>query len=151
MPFLSYERRALTLCCWFSFFSVAESEDITCEIFLWYTSTLHNDIFCQLICKVLAHKHFGTFSLNYFKSSSVRKYIHFGVSKNTDFQGEKGVEYIAKIKLQLLKWLFCQTQNGINFLLLMSIKKCQSLKKSGILILSNLTLLQVANCFCTVN
>ena len=141
----------LTLCCWFSFFSVAESEDITCEIFLWYTSTLHNDIFCHLICKILAHKHFGTFSLNYFKGSSVRKYVHFGVSKNTEVQGEKGVEYIAKIKLQLLKWLFRQTQNGINFLLLMSIKKCQSLKKSGILILSNLTLLQVANCFCTVN
>ena len=117
----------------------------------WCTSTLPNDIFCQLICKVLAHKHFGTFSLNYFKGSSVRNYMSFEYQKGTDFQGEKGVEYIAKIKLQLLKWLFRQTQNGINFLLLMSIKKCQSLKKSGILILSNLTLLQVANCFCTVN
>ena len=140
MPFLSYERRALTLCCWFSFFSVAESEDITCEIFLWYTSTLHNDIFCHLICKILAHKHFGTFSLNYFKGSSVRNYMSFEYQKGTDFQGEKGVEYIAKITLQLL--LFWWNRQ---------IKKNHDEFSWGILIPSNFDrLLQVAG-FCTVN
>ena len=125
---MSCEWRVLTLCCWFSFFSVVESEYITCEIFLWYTSTLHNDIFCHLICKILAHKHFGTFSLNYFKGSSFRKYVHFGVSKNTGFQGEKGVGYIRKIKLQVLIFWWNRP-----------IRKNQDEFSWGILIPSNLT------------
>ena len=106
----------------------------------WCTSTLHNDIFCHLICKILAHKHFGTFSLNYFKGSSVRNYMSFEYQKGTDFQGEKGVEYIAKIKLQLL--LFWWNRQ---------IKKNHDEFSWGILIPSNFDrLLQVAG-FCTVN
>ena len=125
---MSCEWRVLTLCCWFSFFSVVESENITCEIFLWCASNLHNDIFCHFMCKLLAKKHLSLFHWIISMVVVSGTWYSLSIKNSTDFQGEKGVEYIAKITLQLL--LFWWNRQ---------IKKNHDEFSWGILIPSNLT------------